>query len=106
MREPTFLILAALADGPMHGYGVIQAVAELSAQRVSLLPGTLYNALDRLAAQGLVKRDREEIMDGRLRRYYRITEGGLKALTAETTRLRQLVTVAESRLRRTQPRTV
>ncbi|ROT32156.1 PadR family transcriptional regulator [Micromonospora sp. HM5-17] len=100
MREPTFLILAALADQPRHGYGIIQEVAALSAGRVTLLPGTLYTALDRLAAQGLVARDREEVVDGRLRRYYRLTSDGLAALDAETARLRALATVAERKLRR------
>lgn len=104
MREPTFLILTALVDQPRHGYGIIQEVAALSADRVVLLPGTLYTALDRLAAQGLVQRDREEVTDGRLRRYYRLTSEGLAVLDAETARLRQLATVAEARLRAVRPR--
>jgi DNA-binding PadR family transcriptional regulator len=104
MREPTFLILAALADQPRHGYGIIQEVAALSANRVTMLPGTLYTALDRLAAQGLVVRDREEIADGRLRRYYRLTSGGLAVLDVETARLRSLATAAERKLRTARPR--
>lgn len=105
MREPTFLILTALAAGPRHGYGIIQEVIALSEQRVTLLPGTLYTALDRLTAQGLVEPDREEVVDGRLRRYYRLTGGGVDALRAETARLRQLATAAEARLRALRPRT-
>ncbi|MCI4063525.1 PadR family transcriptional regulator [Micromonospora sp. R77] len=105
MREPTFLILTALAGGPRHGYGIIQEVAALSAQRVTLLPGTLYTALDRLTGQELVCRDREEVVDGRLRRYYRLTPAGIDALDAETARLRQLATAAEARLRALRPRT-
>ncbi|MEH1098690.1 PadR family transcriptional regulator [Micromonospora sp. CPCC 205561] len=105
MREPTFLILTALAGGPRHGYGVIQEVTALSARRVTLLPGTLYAALDRLHAQGLVAPDREETVDGRLRRYYRLTPEGIAALDAETTRLRQLTTAAETRLRALRPGT-
>ncbi|MFG2101616.1 PadR family transcriptional regulator [Micromonospora echinaurantiaca] len=105
MREPTFLILTALAAGPRHGYGIIQEVAALSEQRVTLLPGTLYAALDRLSAQGLVAPDREETVDGRLRRYYRLTPDGVTALDAETARLRQLTTAAEARLRPLRPRT-
>ncbi|SCL64946.1 transcriptional regulator, PadR family [Micromonospora chersina] len=105
MREPTFLILTALAGGPRHGYGIIQEVAQLSATRVKLLPGTLYTALDRLTAQALVEPDREEVVDGRLRRYYRLTPAGLDALTTETARLRELATAAETRLRALRPRT-
>lgn len=99
MHEPTFLILAALADKPRHGYGIVQEVTVLSGGRVSLLTGTLYTALDRLTAEGLVEPDHEEEVDGRLRRYYRLTADGLTALTAETARLRQLATAAEARLR-------
>ncbi|WP_091667827.1 PadR family transcriptional regulator [Micromonospora auratinigra] len=106
MREPTFLILTALAAGPRHGYGIIQEVTVLSEQRVTLLPGTLYTALDRLTAQGLVEPDREEVVDGRLRRYYRLTPDGVTALRTETARLRQLATAAETRLRARRPRTV
>src|SRR5258705_9434781 len=76
LQEPTFLILAALAEQPMHGYGVIQEVTTLSDGRVTLRPGTLYGALDRLVEQGLVDQDRDEIVDGRLRRYYRPTHQG------------------------------
>jgi DNA-binding PadR family transcriptional regulator len=104
MREPTFLILTALADQPRHGYGIIKEVAALSASRVTLLPGTLYTALDRLVAQGLVAPDREEIADGRLRRYYRLSSDGLAVLGAETARLRSLATAAERKLRTARPR--
>ncbi|MFC4998433.1 PadR family transcriptional regulator [Dactylosporangium cerinum] len=98
MREPTFLILTALADTPRHGYGILHEVAEVSGGRVSLLTGTLYTALDRLSAEGLVELDREETVDGRARRYYRLTASGRTALTEETARLRQLTTAAERRL--------
>ena len=103
MREATFLILTALADQPRHGYGIIQEVGLLSAGRVTLLPGTLYTALDRLAAQGLVELDREEAVDGRLRRYYRLRADGRTALASQTARLRQLASAAESRLRGLRP---
>ncbi|WP_310376315.1 PadR family transcriptional regulator [Catenuloplanes atrovinosus] len=98
MREPTFLILTALAEGPRHGYGILQEVAELSGGRVRLLTGTLYTALDRLTAEGMVTLDREAVVDGRLRRYFRLTEAGRAAVTAETARLRDLATAAERRL--------
>jgi PadR family transcriptional regulator PadR len=99
LREPTFLILTALADAPRHGYGLIAEVDRLSDGRVALRPGTLYGALDRLADDGLVVRDREEIVDGRLRRYYRLTPDGETALRTETDRMRRHVEAATSRLR-------
>ena len=99
LREPTFLILTALADGPLHGYGLIAEVDRLSDGRVALRPGTLYGALDRLCDDGLAVRDREEVVDGRLRRYYRLTSGGEAALRAEIERMRRHVTAATARLR-------
>ncbi|WP_344612691.1 PadR family transcriptional regulator [Dactylosporangium salmoneum] len=98
MREPTFLILTALAREPMHGYGLIKDVAQLSGGLVELRPGTLYGALDRLTDEGLVTPDRQEIVDGRARRYYRITDAGAGALRAETERRRVGVEAATRRL--------
>ncbi|GAA0406447.1 helix-turn-helix transcriptional regulator [Microbispora corallina] len=99
LQEPTFLILTALAAGPRHGYGIVADVVEISAGRVRLRPGTLYAALDRLEADGLVAADREEIVDGRVRRYYRLTEGGAARLDAEAGRLSRNAEAARSRLR-------
>jgi DNA-binding PadR family transcriptional regulator len=100
MQEPTFLILTALAAEPLHGYGVIQSVAGLSGGAVKLRAGTLYGALDRLAEQGLIEVDRQEAVDGRLRRYYRLTDSGAGALSAEVDRLRRNAAAAEKQLRR------
>jgi DNA-binding PadR family transcriptional regulator len=99
LQEPTFLILTALAGEPLHGYGVIQEVNRLSAGRVVLRPGTLYGALDRLSEQGLVAADREEVVEGRLRRYYRLTEDGAGLLHAEAQRLADNAAEARRRLR-------
>ncbi|GAA2517824.1 PadR family transcriptional regulator [Winogradskya humida] len=98
MQEPTFLILTALAAQPLHGYGVIQSVTTLSAGDVNLRPGTLYGALDRLAEQGMIEVDREEAIEGRLRRYYRLSEPGAKALQDQATRLRRNAAAAELQL--------
>jgi DNA-binding PadR family transcriptional regulator len=99
MREPTFLILTALAGSPLHGYGVMRQVAELSAGRVELSAGTLYAALDRLTADGLVEVDREETVGGRQRRYYRLTPRGGSELRDEVARLRHHADLAAARLR-------
>ena len=98
LREPTFLILTALAAEPLHGYGLIAEVARLSDGRVSLRPGTLYGALDRLVDAGLVAVEREEVVDGRLRRYYRLAETGGDLLAEETERMRRNVETATARL--------
>jgi DNA-binding PadR family transcriptional regulator len=98
MQEATFMILTALANGSQHGYGIIADVQDISAGRVRLRPGTLYTALDRLCADELIGVDREEIVDGRLRRYYRLTPAGVKRLGAEATRLQTHATAALTRL--------
>ncbi|MEH1128894.1 PadR family transcriptional regulator [Micromonospora sp. CPCC 206061] len=100
VQEPTFFILTALAERPLHGYGVMQAVGELSAGRLTLRAGTLYAALDRLTDDGLVVVDREEAVDGRLRRYYRLTDHGAAELHAEVERLRANASLAAARLRK------
>ncbi|AEV86585.1 PadR family transcriptional regulator [Actinoplanes sp. SE50] len=99
LREPTFLILTALAGEPLHGYGLVAEVSRLSEGRITLRPGTLYGALDRLTDAGLITVDREETVDGRLRRYYRLTDRGTTLLTEETDRMRRNVEAATTRLR-------
>ena len=54
------LVLQTLSVQPLHGYGVMLAVRELSGQRLNLRPGTLYAALDRLTEEGLLVVDRED----------------------------------------------
>ena len=92
------MILTALANGSQHGYGIISDVADISGGRVKLLAGTLYTALERLRADGLIGVDREEIVDNRLRRYYRLTPDGEKRLAAEAARLQAAAAAALTRL--------
>jgi PadR family transcriptional regulator PadR len=98
MREPSFLVLAALAAGPRHGYAVMQEVAEMSGGRVKLRPGTLYAALDRQCREGLVAEAGEQVIDGRHRRYYELTDEGATALAGEVARMRADVREATKRL--------
>lgn len=87
LREPTYYILAVLLDGPRHGYGIIRRAAELSDNQVRLSTGTLYTALDRLCEAGLAEPHGEEVVDGRARRYYRITGAGRQAVRTEAERM-------------------
>ena len=99
MQEPTFLVLTVLAGPPLHGYGIMRAVKEVSGGAVDLRAGTLYAALDRLTQEGLVELAREETSPGgQVRRYYRLTERGSGALGHEAHRRRELAAVAERRL--------
>ena len=98
MQEATFLILTALASGSQHGYGIITDVLGISHGRVRLRAGTPYTALDRLRADGSVELDRDEIVDSRLRRYYRLTAAGAERLAEEAARLQSNASVAMMRL--------
>ena len=74
--EASVLILISLADGPKHGYALIQDIKELA--DLELGPGTLYGALDRLERLGLI-----EPLPAEDRRHpYRITPAGVTALRA------------------------
>jgi DNA-binding PadR family transcriptional regulator len=72
--EASVLILISLADGPKHGYALIQDIKELAG--VELGPGTLYGALDRLERLGLI----ESLPADDRRHPYRITAPGAAAL--------------------------
>src|SRR5687768_4920288 len=99
MTEQAFLILTSLASEPRHGYGVMLDVEKLSGGEVTLRPGTLCGALDRLGDEGLAELDREEAESGRLRRYYRLTGAGRGALAAEAARLSTRSRAAVRRLK-------
>jgi DNA-binding PadR family transcriptional regulator len=99
MREPTYLLLTALAAGRQHGYGLVQEVERLSAGRVQLRAGTLYGALERMTAEGLVAVDGEEVVAGRFRRYYALTDDGVGVLAVETAQRQTTTRTAARRLR-------
>ncbi|WP_031499549.1 PadR family transcriptional regulator [Bryobacter aggregatus] len=92
-------ILLALSGDVLHGYGIMQEVARQSDNRYKLGPGTLYDNLQRLVAQGLVEEQAgqggEE--DSR-RRYYGLSRLGREVLLAETDRLDGVVRAARQRL--------
>ena len=89
--EPAVLVLSSLAEGPKHGYAIIQDVIAMCG--VELGPGTLYGALARLERRGLI----EALASEGRRRPYRLTAAGATALESQ---LRALQTVARTGLRR------
>lgn len=105
MTEPALFILTALLDEPRHGYGIMAEANALSEGRVALKVGTLYGVLDRLVEDGLVELDREEPHQGRLRRYYRITNEGSRALAEEAARQAANARTVTRRLRAYRPAT-
>jgi PadR family transcriptional regulator, regulatory protein PadR len=99
MREPTYFVLACLLEGPLHGYAIIKRAEELSGGRVRLATGTLYTALDRLTAEGYIRRISDEIVSGRVRRSYGLTDSGAAALRAEAVRMAEAAQIVTGRSR-------
>ena len=78
------LLLASLENGPRHGYAVKEALRAGSGARFDLPTGTIYPALRRLEAAGLVKGTWEQV-DGRRRRSYELTPAGQRRLASDRT---------------------
>src|SRR5436190_11714146 len=96
LRPSVFHILLALADGDLHGYGIMQEVAEHTGGQIRLGPGTLYGAIKRLLNNGLIveadERPDPELDDER-RRYYRLTDFGRQVLKSEVQRISRMISV-------------
>lgn len=100
LTEPVFHILLALADGPRHGYGVMQDVEERTEGRVRLGPGTLYGAVKRLREQRLIDEvDAPAAAEGEdeRRRYYGLTALGRRVAALEAARLERMVAAARGK---------
>ena len=82
LSESTYYVLLALLE-PLHGYGVMQKVGQLSESTVTVGPGTLYGALSTLEKEGLIAKDREE----ERRKLYVLTAKGKRVLAAQVSRL-------------------
>ena len=106
LSAAAFHILLALAEGELHGYGIMQETIRSSGGRVHLGPGTLYRSLKRLLADGLIEESDERPvpeLDDERRHYYRLTSFGLRVARAEAQRLASLVRMAEIRQLLPQP---
>jgi DNA-binding PadR family transcriptional regulator len=108
LRPSVFHILLALSDSDLHGYGIMQEVAEHTAGQIKLGPGTLYGTIKRLLSDKLIvevdERPDAELDDER-RRYYRLTDFGQKVLKAEVQRISKMVAVAQRKRLIAKPRT-
>jgi DNA-binding PadR family transcriptional regulator len=90
--EPALLILISLADGPKHGYAMIDDIATVAEIRFG--PGTLYGAITRLESRGLIER-----LDAEDRRNpYRLTALGEKALRARLASIQAIARIGQRRL--------
>ena len=86
LTEPVYYILLSLLT-PMHGYGIMQNVKRLTNGRVNIGAGTLYGAINTLLSKGFIA----EYKNDPSKKEYIITEEGRDALSAELTRLKELV---------------
>lgn len=98
LSPPAFWILTALASHRRHGYEILHAVATASDGRVALKVPTLYATLERLETDGSIRTDGEEIVSGRARRYFVITEQGTTRLSDEIDALERTARAARTQL--------
>lgn len=77
------LILSILRFGESYGYQIIQRVKEVSGGELAWSDGMLYPVLHRLEKEGLIRSQWKQSDQGRMRKYYSITEAGREALAAE-----------------------
>jgi DNA-binding PadR family transcriptional regulator len=91
------LLLAALEDGPRHGYAVIETLRRSTGGRLDLPTGTIYPALRRLEAAGLI-RGSWSVVGGRQRREYRLTTAGTRALSGKRAEWRDFAAMVSAAL--------
>lgn len=100
LTPAVFHILLALADGERHGYGIMRDIAERTQGSVHMGPGTLYGTIQRMLADGLIVVADERpdpAHDDERRRYYRLSDLGLRVARAEALRLERLVRLAQTK---------
>ena len=93
------LILKAVSLGPLHGYGVLLRIQQISKDRLEIQQGSLYPALYRLEHQGWIDSEWGESENKRKAKYYRLTAPGKRRLQAEAQRWNQMADVIHGILR-------
>jgi PadR family transcriptional regulator, regulatory protein PadR len=87
------LILKAVSLGPLHGYGVLLRIQQISGERLKIEQGSLYPALYRLEHQGWITSEWGESENKRKAKYYRLTATGRRRLEAETVKWNQMADI-------------
>ena len=90
LSEPTYLILLALSQEPMHGYGIIKTIFDVSDEHYEIAPGTLYGVLKNLEKQKYIEVVGVDL-DSRKKKIYAITETGQATLQQEQQRYEKLL---------------
>jgi len=87
------LILKAVSLGPLHGYGVLLRIQQISGDRLEIMQGSLYPALYRLEHQGFIVSEWGESENKRQAKYYRLTAAGRRQLQDETGRWNRMADI-------------
>src|SRR6267142_2319359 len=87
------LILKAVSLGALHGYGVLLRIQQISKDALTIQQGSLYPAMYRLEAQGLLESEWGESENKRKAKYYRLTAAGRKRLQAEAEKWNRMTDV-------------
>jgi PadR family transcriptional regulator, regulatory protein PadR len=87
------LILKAVSLGPLHGYGVLLRIQQISGERLEILQGSFYTAIYRLERQGWIKGKWGESENNRRARFYSLTAAGRRQLKAETAKWNDMAAV-------------
>jgi len=94
------LILKAVSLGPLHGYGVLLRIQQISNHQLEIQQGSLYPALYRLEHQGLIASEWGESENNRKAKFYKLTAAGRKKLQSETDNWNRMADVMASILKR------
>ena len=78
------LILKAVSLGPLHGYGILLRIQQISGERLEILQGSFYTAIYRLERRGWIKGEWGESANNRRARFYSLTAAGARQLKTET----------------------
>ena len=87
------LVLKAVSLGPLHGYGVLLRIQQISGERLEILQGSFYTAIYRLERRGWIKGEWGESENNRRARFYSLTTAGSRQLKAETAKWNDMAAV-------------
>lgn len=96
LTESYYYILLCLANGPNHGYGIMQDAARRSEGMVKIGSGTMYGATSNMMKKGWIVESSSHTSGTQRRRMYELTDTGRQVLDSEIRRLRHLVACADN----------
>jgi PadR family transcriptional regulator PadR len=93
------LILKSISLGPLHGYGILLRIQQISGERLELLQGSFYTAVYRLERNGWIEGEWGESENNRRAKFYRLTTSGRRQLKEETAKWSDMADVVANILR-------